>query len=200
MANFNSYLPLLQQVEGGFQKLSKDRGNYNSRGELAGTNYGISARWYESVLGYPPTEADMRAITKSQAQNLFQVYFWNAQGGNRINNQAVANTIIDHEINAGNGVLIAQRVLNRYFGFRLAEDDAIGPNTLNAINSVDPSGFVEKYNEARADHYRSLNSTFLGTWLNRLKKFAGSPQSGISMLAVVSIAVAGLLIYYQVKS
>ena len=118
MADFYSYLPLLQQVEGGFQKLSNDRGNYNSRGELAGTNYGISARWYESVLGRPPAEADMRAITKSQAQELFKKYFWNAQGGNLINNQAIANTIIDHEINAGNGVLIAQRMLKPLLRFQ----------------------------------------------------------------------------------
>lgn len=200
MADFYSYLPLLQQVEGGFQKLSNDRGNYNSRGELAGTNYGISARWYESVLGRPPAEADMRAITKSQAQELFKKYFWNAQGGNLITNQAIANTIIDHEINAGNGVLIAQRVLNRYFGFRLSEDDVIGPKTLAAVNSVDPASFVARYNEARAAHYRSLNSGFLNVWLNRLKKFAGAPEAGISMLAFVTVAVAGFLIYYQIKN
>lgn len=199
MATFSAYLPLLQQVEGGFQKLSDDPGNYNSLGELAGTNYGISARFYESILNKPPTESDMRAITKAQAENIFRVYFWNANAGNQIHYQFIANTLIDHEINAGNGVLLAQRLLNDHFGFNLSEDDVMGPNTLAAINSVDPYRFVLKFNEAREEYYRKLNSGFLNVWLDRLGKFAASPKGGISVLAVISVTVAGILIYQQIK-
>lgn len=199
MASFQVYAPLLAQVEGGFQKLANDPGNYNSRGELAGTNYGISARFYETILGYPPREADMRAITKEQAKGIFEVYFWRANKGDLINSQGIANTIIDHEVNAGNGVLLAQRVLNRYFGFDLAEDDAMGPNTLKAINSVPAAQFITRYNEAREQYYRDLNSPFLSAWLNRLKKFAAGAQ-GISTLAAISVVVAGFLIYYQIKN
>lgn len=199
MAIFTAYAPLLAQVEGGFQKLANDPGNYNSRGELAGTNYGISARWYESVLGYPPSEADMRAITKSRAKRLFEIYFWNANLANSIKNQGVANTIIDHEVNAGNGVLLTQRVLNDFFGFSLAEDDVMGPRTLAAINSVDPVDLVEKINDARLEYYEKLNSPFLSVWMNRLKKFALSAEGGISLMAILSLTVAGFLIYYQIK-
>ena len=199
MAYFNAYKPLLQQVEAGFQKLPNDRGNYNSSGELAGTNFGVSARFYEDILGYPPTEADMRAITKTQAEGIFYKYFWAANGGNQINSQAIANTIIDHEINAGNGIALAQRVLNRYFGFNLAVDDAFGPNTLRAINSVNASEFVKKYNEARADYYRSLNSSFLPVWLRRIQKFTVE-NTGISVITVITVAVAGMLIYQHIKA
>lgn len=199
MAVFESYVPLLRQVEGGFQKLEADNGNYNSQGELAGTNYGVSARFYESILGYPPKEADMRAITQDQAKGIFQVYFWDANKGSHINSQGIANTIIDHEVNAGNGVLLAQRVLNDSYGFDLAEDDAMGPNTLRAINSVSPNSFITKYNEARAKYYQDLNSPFLKAWLKRLAKFAAGNE-GISALAAVSIVVAGFLIYYQIKN
>ncbi|MGB7841149.1 MAG: glycosyl hydrolase 108 family protein [Salinimicrobium sp.] len=199
MAYFNSYKPLLQQVEAGFQKLPKDRGNYNSRGELAGTNFGVSARFYEDILGYPPTEADMRAITKSQAEEIFKKYFWDANWGNQINSQAAANTVIDHEINAGNGVALAQQVLNRYFGYHLSVDDAMGPNTLRAINGVNASEFVKKYNEARADYYRSLNSSFLPVWLRRIQQFAVE-NTGISVITVLTVAVAGMLIYQHIKS
>lgn len=200
MAIYLSYLPLLRQVEGGFQKLPDDRGNYNSRGELAGTNHGVSARFYETILGYPPSEADMRAITKGQAKEIFKVYFWDANLASQIKNQAVANTIIDHEINAGNGVLLTQRVLNNHFGFSLAEDDRMGPKTLAAINSVPYTALVEKINDEREAYYRKLASPFLKVWLNRLQKFAVSPEGGISMLALLSITVAGFLIYYQIKN
>jgi lysozyme family protein len=33
MANFNLFIPILQKIEGGYQQLSKDRGNYNSLGQ-----------------------------------------------------------------------------------------------------------------------------------------------------------------------
>lgn len=112
MAIFNNYLPLLQQVEGGFQNNPKDRGNYNSLDQLIGTNFGISTGFYEGVIGRPPTLADMMAITKTRAAELYRVYFWNAQRASEINSQAIANTIIDHQVNAGNGVLVAQKLLN----------------------------------------------------------------------------------------
>lgn len=200
MANFSEYLPLLQQVEGGFQKHRDDPGNYNSRGELAGTNFGISARFYEKIIGRPPTEADMRAITKQEAEVLFRDHFWNAQRAWQINNQAVANTIIDHHVNAGSGARLAQQVLNDHFRFSLVVDNQIGPQTLAALNSVDPAQFVRIYNEARADYYRRIgNATFVDGWLIRLKKFAFENQ-GISLLAMVTLTVAGVLIYHHLKA
>lgn len=201
MANFYSYLPLLQQVEGGFQKIAADPGNFNSRGELVGTNYGISARFYEDVINRPPTEADMRAITKADAERIFRDYFWDAQNASQIRSQSMANTIIDHHVNAGSGAKLAQLVLKAHFGFNLSADNQIGPVTLKALNSVDPAKFVHLYNEARADHYRNIgNPTFLAGWLRRLQKFASTYEGGVSMLAVVTLAVAGLLIYHQIKN
>ena len=196
MANFYTYLPLLQQVEGRFQKIAADPGNYNSRGELVGTNYGISARFYEGVIGRPPSEADMRAITKSQAERMFRDYFWDAQKADQIRNQAMANTIIDHHVNAGDGARQAQKVLNDHFGYNMAEDNQIGPQTLSALNSVDPARFVPLYNEARADHYRGIgNATFEAGWLKRLTKFAVEYHQPLSMFTVVLLSTAGFLVY-----
>lgn len=173
MASFAVYLPLLQQVEGGFQKLAADPGNYNSLGQLVGTNWGISARFYEGIINRPPTETDMRNLKKDTATGLFRTHFWNRARANEINNQAIANTIVDHHINTGSGVKLAQQVLNDRFGYRLAEDNAMGPITLKAINEVNPAQFVAIYNEARANYYKKIgNSTFIGGWLKRLKKFA----------------------------
>lgn len=174
MANFQTYLPLLQQVEGRFQKNPKDRGNYNSLGELVGTNYGISARFYEEVIKRPPSEADMRAITKSKAAILYRAYFWDKQRANEINSQAMANTIIDHQVNAGDGVLVAQKLLNKSFGFNVGIDNQIGNETLGALNSVDPARFVTLFNQDRAEHYRTRSNSaeFAEGWLRRLKKFS----------------------------
>ena len=175
MAIFSAYLPLLQQVEGGFQKLTEDPGNYNSLGQLVGTNYGISARFYEGIINRPPSEQDIRNITKSQAATLYRQKFWNSQRADEIISQPMANTIIDHHVNSGRGAQLAQQTLNRHFGFNLVVDNQIGNNTLSALNSVNESRFVELYNEGRANHYRSIgNETFIEGWLKRLESFGGT--------------------------
>ncbi|MDP2687522.1 MAG: glycosyl hydrolase 108 family protein [Aequorivita sp.] len=189
MANFNSYIPLLLQVEGGYQANPDDKGNFNSLGQLVGTFRGISARFYEGIIKRPPSIADIKAITKTEAENLYRVYFWNKCQADKINNQAIANTIVDHHVNAGGGVKLAQQVLNDRFGYSMFEDNGMGPITLNAINQVNPAQFVSIYNEARASYYRSIgNATFLNGWLNRLQKFAyNNPGTTISTGAILLI-------------
>lgn len=200
MANFNTYLPLLQQVEGGFQKNPKDQGNYNSLKQLVGTQYGISARFYEGIIGYPPSESDMRAITKNQAAGMYRRYFWDANIADQINSQAVANTIIDHQVNAGNGVRTAQRLLNSRFNYNLATDNVIGARTIAALNSVDPGKFVTLFNERRAEYYktRSNSAEFAAGWLTRLTKFAVEYQKPISLITVAAVATAGYFLYNHV--
>ena len=197
MANFNSYLPLLQQVEGGFQDNPKDRGNYNSRDQLIGTNFGISTGFYEGIIGHPPSVSDIKAITKSRAAELYRRYFWNAQRASEIQSQAIANTIIDHQVNAGNGVLVAQRLLRSRFGFFIGVDNQIGNETLGALNSVDVGKFVTLFNEKRADHYntRSNSSEFAAGWLRRLTNFAVDYQKPISLFTIGAVATVGFLFY-----
>jgi lysozyme family protein len=196
MANFSTYLPILQKVEGGFQSSPNDEGNFNSRGELVGTNFGISARFYEGIIGRPPSKIDMQSITQKEAKELYKIHFWDRNLGDQFKSQSVANTVIDHQINSGRGIKIAQRLLNERFGKSLAVDGIMGKNTLKAINSVNAKIFVEKYNEARADYYKSVgNQTFLNGWLIRLRDFAYSDAFALSTGFLVISAILGIIIY-----
>lgn len=65
-----------------------------------GTNYGVSAKFYETVLKRPPTEFDMRNITQEKAHKLFKEYFWDKMQGDNIKSQVVADMLIDHGINS----------------------------------------------------------------------------------------------------
>lgn len=198
MASFEAYNPLLQQVEGGFQKIAADPGNYNSLGQLVGTNFGISARFYEGIIKRPPTEADMRSITKSEAKGLFKIHFWNKCQADLIRDQYVANTIVDHHINSGGGIKLAQQVLNKHFGYNMSVDNAMGPITLNAVNSVSPQQFTRKFNEARADYYRKIgNQTFIEGWLIRLKKFGYNNKA--ATLSLGAIAIIGSFFFAMYK-
>ena len=44
MANFNKAIDLILKNEGGYQAHPNDKGNYNSKGQLVGTKYGISGQ------------------------------------------------------------------------------------------------------------------------------------------------------------
>lgn len=170
---FSVYLPKLLAVEGGFQENPADQGNYNSLGVLVGTNYGISGRFYENVIGRPPTKPEMKALTKAEAIEIYRQYFWHANRMDEVKNQQVANTVIDQQINAGNGILMAQRILNQYFSKNISEDGGVGNETLSAINSVNPSSFVSIFNSAREDWYKTRHNSdeFADGWLTRLNEF-----------------------------
>lgn len=173
MANFYTYLPLLQQVEGGFQKLSNDSGNYNSLGQLVGTNYGIAAPTYEAWIGYPPTEADIRNMDKTEAIEIYKQQYWRPMKADSFINQSVANIIVDHAVNAGvrTAGKLLQRVLNYSFDKNVAIDGVIGSQTLTALNSVNQESLHEAILQARASFYQSIGGPFLQGWLNRLKSF-----------------------------
>lgn len=178
MANFNLFIPLIQQAEGGYQAHPNDEGNYNSLGELVGTNFGISARLYEGIIRRPPTVADMKAITKAEALNIFRVYFWEANGLENLYSQKIAEIIGDLAINSGNGAagVLVQQVLNNNFGYSLAVDGAIGPKTRAAINSTPEAKFYNKVREARVERYYNIveerpdQAVFLEGWLNRIER------------------------------
>jgi lysozyme family protein len=179
MANFNLFIPLLQKVEGGYQNLVADPGNYNSIGQRVGTNFGISARFYEDILKRPPTITDMRAITKEYAKKLYKKYFWDDVHGDLLKNQSVANIITDHGVNGGERSigLIVQRILVNDFNKNLKIDGDIGIKTAAAINSVPNQNLLfDKIKKAREQYYISLGGVFLTGWLNRLTKFVYSEK------------------------
>lgn len=173
MATFNLFLPKIQTIEGGYQNLLKDSGNKNSLGQFVGTNHGISARFYEGIIGRPPTVADMKAITKEKAAFLFKKYFWDDIHGDVLKNQSVAEIIADHAINSGESPIgtIVQRILVNDFKKNLTIDGDIGPKTAIAINSVNQQQLFDKIKKARASYYYSLGGTFLNGWLDRLTHF-----------------------------
>jgi lysozyme family protein len=201
MASFNAYLPLLQQVEGGYTDNPNDNGNWTGGkkgvGSLVGTNYGISAPVYAQWIGRTPTKADMLTITKDTASRIFKAWFWDKVGADNINDQSVANIIVDHAVNAGTGAAgkLVQRVLNTSFGKNLKVDGAIGPLTISAINSVNGYALHEAIKAARLQFYKDIDQpTFINGWTNRLKEFVYEQRTAIG-IGTVALVVFGIFLY-----
>jgi lysozyme family protein len=172
MALFEKFASTVAQFEAGYQNHPNDQGNYNSLGQLVGTNYGISAAFYEAVFKVIPSATTIQSITKNQAKQLFKNHFWDKLFADSIQSQAVAETFVDHGINAGNksATSIMQETLIVDFGRGIEFDQIMGSETLNAINSVDGSQLFASFNKRREAYYRSLgNVNFIQGWLKRVK-------------------------------
>jgi len=183
MASYELFKHSLERAEGGYQNLINDKGNYNSKKERVGTNYGVSARFYERVIGRPPSVEDMKAITQFDAHILFKNEFWDTVRADEIQSQAVAEMIADHAINANPRVItkIVQRALNKYFGKQLVVDGVVGVHTLNAINSVDAKKMFFKVGQERLEYYQNLEDYkyFAKSWDSRV--FALGRKFGIEI-------------------
>jgi lysozyme family protein len=173
MANFYSFLPLLQQAEGGYQNNPKDSGNYNSKKQLVGTNWGISAKTYEEWIGKPPTILDMKNMPKNTAIQIYKLWYWQRLKADLIVNQSIANIFVDHGVNAGTCTAskMVQSILKNKFNKNIAIDCVIGNITLNAMNTVNQEQLHAFIKEERASFYKKLGSSFLAGWLNRLNFF-----------------------------
>lgn len=176
MANFQYFQNTVAQLEGGYQNSRNDPGNKNSLGQFVGTMNGISAPVYERFIGRVPSVEDMKSITKAVAAQIFKINYWDAMKADFINSQAVAETFVDHGINAGVGtaIRIMQRVLNTKFGNNLAVDGKIGTMTLNAINKANSVELFNEFSNARIADYSTKNNaaTFYNGWVNRVNAIA----------------------------
>lgn len=202
MANFNTSYYRTAQHEGGYQANPNDTGNYNSLGELVGTNHGINAQVYENWLGYPPTQQQMANMPQSTAKLIFQTRFWSKMMGDQISSQPLADIIYDGIVNHGKGVELLQQVLG------IVDDNIFGATTLTAVQAADPGQLYVDYKERRRKYYiwlanwRPANQVFLQGWLNRLNTYNDFPNyqpstDGFSLTKVAAVGIAVSLILFS---
>ena len=72
MSKADEIIDIILKHEGGFQMMPEDAGNYNSEGDLVGTNFGISAPVYEKYIGKVPSVSDMENITEEEARDIYK--------------------------------------------------------------------------------------------------------------------------------
>ncbi|MBA0884919.1 glycosyl hydrolase 108 family protein [Flavobacterium undicola] len=193
MANFKLFLPELLKAEGGYQnKASDKKGNTNSLGQMVGTKYGISAPVYEAYIKRPPTVSDMKNLKLETAVFIAKKYYWDACDADLIENQSVANIVVDHFFNSGRRMFV-KSVLKEKFGAKIKVDSNITKDTIKVINSVNPEVLHRELKKSRETFYRNIGGTNLNGWLNRLAKFVYEKKkpnySKLSVLAGVGLTV-----------
>lgn len=159
--NFDQAFDRVIGSEGGFQRDSRDRGNWTGGkvgvGELKGTKFGISAAAFPQV--------DIANLTVATAKPLAKQYYWDRIDGDQLP-PAVAFQVFDAAYNSGieNGVRFLQRAVG------VADDGHVGPVTLGAVKAMSATDVLMRVNAERLDFLRKLSTwpTYGAGWAGRI--------------------------------
>lgn len=153
-AAFLASVALVLEHEGGYQEKHFDRGNWTTgvigKGELKGTNFGISAAAYPHL--------DIRALTREQAVAIYHRDYWLTVRGDELP-FALAVVTMDAAVNSGprRGIEWLQKALG------VTADGKLGPVTLNAArNSADPVKSAARACRHRIQYLATLQG--FGQW------------------------------------
>lgn len=154
------------------QKILKWEGNYagNIDGKIC-TMKGVTLDTYRKYFGKDKNCNDLRNITQAEWDYIFVEGFWNRWKADEIENQSIANLLVDWCWASGvYGIKLPQRVLG------VKDDGIVGKKTLAAINDYpDQKELFDKLWARRKKHFQDIakngKEKFLKGWLRRLDDF-----------------------------
>ena len=147
MADMNKLVPIILNFEGGYVNDKADKGG--------ATNHGITIETFRLLGADNDGDGDidvrdLQMITEDQWKKIFRIY-WNRWKADQINNQSIANILVDWVWASGKfGITIPQRLLG------LQTDGIVGKITLEAVNSADGKVFFDSIRQARLDYVNNI--------------------------------------------
>jgi len=163
MNRFDECLPLILAHEGGYVDHVADPGG--------ATNLGVTLGALSDWLGRPATKAEVKALTIATVAPIYEARYWRAAHCHELP-AGVDYMVFDLAVNSGPGR--AKKYLQRAVG--VAEDGAIGPKTLAAVNQLAKARggttILNRISHYRENFYKTLPtfSTFGKGWLRRLNE------------------------------
>lgn len=156
-SNFQACLRFTLKYEGGYVDHPDDPGG--------ATNLGITIGVLQSWRGNPVTKADVRALTKVEAGNIYKARYWNKVDGNRLP-PGLDLAMFDYAVNSGPSR--AAKALQRIAG--VAADGIIGDDTLLAVHARNSKDVIAALCDERLRFVKSLTTwrTFGKGWSARI--------------------------------
>ena len=157
LSNWPNAFALMLKSEGGYVNNPADPGGR--------TNLGVTQATWESWVGRPSDEAEMRSLTADKVESLYKKKYWDAVRGDELP-VGLDYLVFDFGVNAGPGRAI--KVMQSAVG--VTPDGGFGPMTMAAVQAIDPVELIDKFSQAKEDFYRSLTQfpVFGKGWLNRV--------------------------------
>lgn len=200
-----------RRIEDGYQNVDWDPGNYTGGkigvGIQAGTNMSISAPILSDWRGHEVTKAEMQALTKKEALEIYKVKYWDKIKGDEIKDQTIANFIADMK-SSGGGIPALQRALNT-LGENVKVDGGFGDETLKAVNrqiTINKAGLHNAFRDQMIIHYEGIGGPGLKNWIASMDRDYPA-QSALSSnftyywIAAALVAVAiSVYLYQKIKT
>ncbi len=186
MANIEKYIPILfrweaginmksgETIEQAFNRAKKTGWSDDPLDTGGATMIGVTLGTYRSYCKYKgrkiPNKQDLKNITYKEWRDIVHSMYWSKWKADLIENQHVANMIVDWVWASGQGIGIkrVQKILG------VTADGIVGPKTLAAVNNADPKQLFDKVYNARAAHFNAIvaakpsQKKWLKGWMNRI--------------------------------
>jgi type VI secretion system secreted protein VgrG len=171
VSDYQKSLDYVLKNEGGFVNDPDDSGG--------ATNMGITQHTLSLYKGLSASIEDVKNLTREDVSNIYYMYYWSPMCLTFIENDNIATALFDFGVNSGNitSIKLTQTVLNKIFTqLVLKADGHLGPETMDALNKVDPINFIHWFISGMLNYYHSLvqrspkDAKFLNGWVNRSQK------------------------------
>lgn len=168
MANIDKIIPHILKWEGGNKYTNDpiDRGGATKYGITLNT---LQSNHYDINHDGKVNVEDVKALQLEDFKKILKRQYWDKWKADMINNQSVANLLVDWLWGSGKwGIIIPQRLLG------VPADGVVGMNTINALNSANQRIIYNKVWQARKEFYEKIvknnpsQSKWLKGWINRL--------------------------------
>ena len=163
MADYKKLIPTVLKYEGGYA------GNID--GKIC-TMKGVTLDTYRKYFGRQKTCKELRGISNAEWEYIFKEGFWDRWKADEINNQSIANLLVDWCWVSGiYGIKYPQRILG------VKDDGIVGDKTIAAVNNYpNRKELFDKLWNRRKKHFEDIAKThnrakFLNGWLRRLSAF-----------------------------
>jgi len=156
-SNFEACLTEIFKHEGGYVDHPRDPGG--------ATNMGITIGTLRDWRGKPVTKADVKALTRAEAAQIYEARYWRPVRGDDLP-AGVDLVAFDPAVNSG----VSRGVRWLQSGLGVPQDGRTGPVTVDAARRADPVATIKRACAARMGFLRGLRTwgTFGKGWSRRV--------------------------------
>lgn len=223
MANYKNIVNFIKSKEGGLSSTTTDTASNNSsncgngsNGKPYHTNKGVTWGTFKglsSKLGYSATCDNFLKMPDDIWSKIYKDGYWNPMLGDKIQNQAIANTFVEMAWGSGVGSNTSAKGAIGYLKtfFRTKYNKSLDNITqiVEYVNQLDDKGQTPELFEKLYDFRKSLYTSFnqpsnIKGWFNRLdafyllnKPYAVSKTTTVTIAVGILLIVTGATLYYK---
>jgi len=223
MAKYTNIISFIKDKEGGLSSATTDTASRNpsncgngSNGKPYHTNKGVTWTTFKGLsnkLGYSASCENFRKMPNDIWGKIYKEGYWNPIQGDRIKNQAIANTFVEMAYMSGVGSNTSTRgaipYLKNFFKSKYNKSFDNITQIVDYVNELDDKGQTPELFEKLIDFRKSLYTSFnqpsnIKGWINRLdafyvfnKPYALSTATKSTIAIGILLIVAGATLYYK---